>query len=137
MLIPMVIFNKNSGLFYDNIPGISHSLHTCTSATSCPADTSQGSCAHLIPTQILGGHPRDAQESPHLDAAHPFPSFPPALAGPHLPQQSCQPCAHPRTLLGASHRADTLRKVMPDPPDTKAQHKNLLLLALLSCQPHL
>lgn len=39
--------------------------------------------------------------------------------------------------LGASHRADTLRKVMPDPPDTKAQHKNLLLLALLSCQPHL
>lgn len=144
MLIPMVIFNNNSGLFCDNIPGISHSLHTCTSATSCPPDTSQGSGAHLTPTQDLGwALKRDAQESSHLDAAHPFPSFPPALAGLHLPQ--CH-STHTRALLcshqgktmpwSSSHLADTLRKAMPDPPDTKAQHKNLLL-ALPSCQPHL
>lgn len=80
MHIPMVVFKENSGLFYDNnIPGIPHSLHTCTPATSCPNDTSQGS--HLIPTQDLGWAPqKDAQESPNWDAIRPFPSFPPALA---------------------------------------------------------
>lgn len=96
MLIPMVIFTNNSGLFYDNnIPGISHSLHTCTSATSCPADTSQGSCAHLIPTQDLGWAPkRDAQESPHLDATCPFwlvptcPSATAELSALHPPKDS-------------------------------------------------
>lgn len=141
MHIPMVVFKENSGLFYDNnIPGIPHSLHTCTPATSCPNDTSQGS--HLIPTQDLGWAPqRDAQESPNWDAIRPFPSFPPALAehsradSPAPTQGLCSAPTRENPQLGASHLADTLRKVMPDPPDTKAQHKNLL--ALLSCQPHL
>lgn len=142
MLNPMVVFNKNTGLFCDNnIPGISHSLHTHTSATSCPTDTSQRSHPRLIPAQDLGWTPkRDAQESPHLDASHPFPSFPPALAGLHLPQRHsraespaptqglCSAPTRENPNLGAPHLADTLRKVMPDPPDTKAQHKNLPLL---------
>lgn len=84
MHIPMAVFNENSGLFNgNNTPGISHSLHTCTSAT----DTSQGSRARLTPTQDLGQAPkRDAQESPNSDATRPFSSFPQALAGLHLPQ---------------------------------------------------
>lgn len=150
MHIPTVVFNENSGLFCgNNIPGMTHALHTCTSAAQLTTrGTSRASRACLIPTQDPGWAPkRDAQESSHLDATRPFPSFPPALAGLCLPQghsRADQPCTsqglrsaptreNPR--LGASNLADTLRKAMPDPPDTKAQHKNLLL-ALLSCQAH-
>lgn len=125
----MAVFSKNSGLFYNNIPGTSHSLHTLTSATSCPTDISQGSHERLTPTQDLGWAPkRDAGESPHLDAPHPFPSFPPALPQSHsraaLTQGLISAATRENPSLGASHLADTLGKAMPDPPDTKAQHKN-------------
>lgn len=67
----------------------SQESHTPCTLTPQPqaANTSQGLCAHLIPTQHLGWAPkRNAWGSPHLDATHPLPSSPPALAGLHLPQ---------------------------------------------------
>lgn len=120
----MAVFNENSGLFYgNNTPGISHSLHTCTSATSCPTDTSQGSCARVIPTQDLGWA--------RLDATHPFPSFPPALAG---RSRADQPCTHSRTLLCSQQGKPTAWSFSPcrHPQKSDARpsrHKILLLPA--------
>lgn len=124
----MVIFTKNSGLFYDNnIPGISHSLHTCTSATSCPNDTSQGLYAHLIPTQILGGHPLRMHRNPHiwmqLIPSHHFLQCHSRALSPAPTPGLCSAPSREKPNLGASHLAGTLRKVLPDPPDTKHSTK--------------
>lgn len=113
----MAIFNKNS----DNIPGITDSLHTRTSATSCPADTSQGSRARLIPTQDFGWVPkRDAQESSHLDATHPFPSSPPALAGLHCPSATAELTAqHPLRVCALLPPGTTLELLTLQTPSEK------------------
>lgn len=96
------------------------------------------------PLRILGRHPRGMHRNPQirmqLVPSHPFlklwlvstcPSDTAELTALHPLKDS--------TLLppGKTHSSEllTLRKAMPDPPDTKAQHKNLLL-PLLSCQPH-
>lgn len=85
------------------------------------ANTPQGLCAHLIPTQHLGWAPkRDAQESPHLDATHPFPSLPPALAGLHLlqrPSRAQGPAPKDSALLpqgkGKTHTLELLTLQTP------------------------
>lgn len=100
--------------------------------------------AHLIPTQDLEWAPkRDAGESPHLDAPHPFPSFPPAL-----PQcRSRAEALHP--LKGSSllppGKTQVLEPLTLQTPSekwcltlqTQKHSTKNLPPALLSCQPHL
>lgn len=110
----MAVFKENSGLFCnDNIPGISHSLHTCTSATSCQLMLHRDRVHGRSPLSILGGHPRGMHRNPQIQMqlipSHPFlqpcPSdtaeltalLPPKGSHQGIPRaQSSPPCRHPQ-----------------------------------------